>query len=184
MAPNVLTRQRLQSLFTLILPGLFFFCYPCLSSVQVHLLLQHLFRPDSQIPLHCGTPAAYPDGDRESLYHVKQRPPHAFTGSRNHTLGELLAGYDNDPHGASLPAGHDQDLFDDTLSAANLPNLDLGQLPGRNGRQRQRQHQNRQQNNQQQNNQQQQGPPMLSNGYNLCYAAASFHTLERVEVNT
>ena len=136
----------------------------------------------STTPLHCGTPAAFL-GDRDALFRVPPRPPRMFPDSRSHTLGDLLAGYGDGSPGAVLPPGHDQDLFDDTYSAQNLQNINLDQLPGQaagqNARQRRRQQRQQQQ---QQDNQRTQQPPILSNGPNLCFAAASFHLLEFVKV--
>ena len=146
--------------------------------LYLYFLSQSSPRPDSQIPLNCGTPAAFPGGDRDMLYRLPPRPPRAFTDSRIHTLGDLLSGYDGGSRGAALPHGHDQQLFDATYSSANLQNIDLGQLPGHNRQPRQRQ--------QRQNNQNERShrPPILSNGPNLCFAAASFHLLEQVKVGT
>ena len=96
-----------------------------------------LSRPDAQIPLYCGTPAAYPGGDRQALFQLPDRPPPAFTDRRIHTSGELLAGFGQGLPAATLQPGHDQEFFDATLTASNLPDLDLQHMFGQHG-QRQR----------------------------------------------
>ena len=136
-----------------------------------------LHRPDTQIPLHCGTPAAFPGGDRQALFQLPVRPAPAFTDRRAHTTGDLLAGYGQARAASPLRPGHDQDCFDPTVAAANLPNVDLQHLFGhrqQGQRPRRRQHQQQQQNQQ---------PPIMQNGDNLCYAVSSFHLLEFVKVN-
>lgn len=165
VVPNALIQQRLKSLSTLTQPG-----SSCFD--EMHFII-HFYRPDAQIPLQCGTPAAFPEGNHQLLYQVPPRPTPAFSDRRMHTTGDLLAGY-GQPSGAAPLPGHDQSCFDETVSAANLPNLDLQQLLGQQAQPRQRQRRQRQQLHQ---------PPIMRNGNNLCYAVSAFHLLEFVKVN-
>ena len=151
--------------------------------------LNTLFRPETHIPLHSGPPAAHP-GNLHQLYSVPQQPQPVFSSTRSHTTGDLLEGF-GQPLPPTLAAGHDAGSFDPSMAASNLANLDLDQLRQdinqqghqgsrqQQGRQQQQQRQRRQQQQQQQN----QPPGLLSNGNNLCYAAASFHLLERVRLD-
>ena len=139
-----------------------------------------LSRPDAQIPLHCGTPASYPGGDRQALLTLPDRPQPAFTDRRIHTSGELLAGFGQGLPASTLQPGHDQEYFDATLAASNLPDLDLQQMFRQHGQRRHPCQQQQQRRQQQQ--QPQQRPPIMRNGNNLCYAVSAFHLLEHVKV--
>ena len=124
--------------------------------------------------------------DLHQLYSVQQQPQPVFSSRRTHTTGELLEGF-GQPLPPALQQGHDAGAFDPTMAASNLANLDLQQLRQQMNRQgqrddRQQQQRQRRQQQQQQQQQQHQPPQLLLNGNNLCYAAASFHLVERVQV--
>ena len=140
-------------------------------------------RPQAHIPLNCGPPAAHPV-DLQQLYSMPRRPEPVFSNRRIHTTGELLEGY-GQPIPPSPQPGHGAECFDPTLAVSNLANLDFDQLrqhinlQGQRGGQQQQRRNNR---GQQQQDRQHQPPGLLLNGPALCYAAASFHLVERVKV--
>ena len=143
------------------------------------IIYQNHFRPDRHIPLHCGPPAAFPQGVRQDLYRVLPAPRHAFSNSRLRTCGELLEGF-GEAAPPLLPPGHDAALFNPGLAATNLGNLDEQELQQLLGQQTRRARSGQGQ--QQQQQQQQRRPGVLLNGNNLCFCASVFHLLERVKV--
>ena len=134
-------------------------------------------RPDRHTPLFCGVPAATPGENPSLLFRLPSQPQKVFPDSRTHTVGELLQGFDQ-PLPAQLPPGHDADLFPPACAVSNLATLNQQQGQGQQGQDQERRRRRRRQ----QQQQQQQPPQLLLNGSNLCYAAASFHLLERVQV--
>lgn len=155
---------------------LFYHSQSCMANFIIY---QNHFRPDRHIPLHCGPPAAFPQGVRQDLYRVLPAPRHAFSNSRLRTCGELLEGF-GEAAPPLLPPGHDAALFNPGLAATNLGNLDEQELQQLLGQQTRRARSGQGQ--QQQQQQQQRRPGVLLNGNNLCFCASVFHLLERVKV--
>ena len=134
-------------------------------------------RPDRHTPLFCGVPAASPGDDPSLLFRLPPQPHKVFADSRTHTVGDLLQGF-GQPLPVQLPPGHDAHLFPPDCAVSNLANLN--QQQGQGGQDQERRRQRRREHQQHQQNQ---PPQLLLNGNNLCYAAASFHLLERVQVD-
>ena len=123
-----------------------------------------------------GTPMEYPSGGQAMVYRVQPRPRAVTRNTRENVYGSLLGNYGLPVTAAPLPAGHDQHLFDPRHAAANLQWGGGLAIIVANRRQRnlgrQLQHLQGQRN----------GPAVLSNGRNACYAASSIAFLTATEV--
>ena len=130
-------------------------------------------RPDAHQPLKSGPPTAYPSEDQDILYRVPPRPERATKDTRANTVGGLLAGFTHTSGSESLPAGHDQDLFDPEYNAGNLQQ-------GMEIVRRQPYHENNRM--MRQADHLVHGPSIMLNGPNACFAAAGFLFLVAIEV--
>lgn len=122
-----------------------------------------------------GTPLAYPSGGQAILYRVQPRPTADTRNTRENSWGSLLVGYAQ-PAAAPLVAGHDQHFFDPRHAAANLQwggglAIIVANRQQRNSG-RQLQHLQQRQN----------GPGVLRNGPNACFAASGVAFLTATEV--